>query len=306
MATQDPAPTSTPVVDIFIPYWGDPDYATQTVNSVLAQTDDRWQLTIVDDAYPDPTFADFIAELDHPKVRYVRKDVNAGITENYRTCVELATLPLVVLLGCDDRLMPSYVAQIIAAHEAFPSASIIQPGVRVIDENGEEVRTLVDQVKARLVKPGGHGYQLLCGESLAANLLTGNWLYWPSLAFRTERLKATPFREGYPVTQDLALVMDFVFAGDQLLTFDTVCFEYRRHRNSASSVQLLDAQRFDAERDYCQLAAGLAAALGWTRAVRAARARLTIRAHALATLPKALARKDFTTVGTLARHGFGR
>jgi glycosyltransferase involved in cell wall biosynthesis len=293
-------------VDILIPYWGDPDYAKQTLASVLAQTSDRWRLTIVDDAYPDSTFADYVAELNHPQVRYLRKDENAGITENYRTCVELAELPLTVLLGCDDRLLPTYVAQIVAAHDAFPVATIIQPGVRVIDENGDEVRTLVDQVKARVVKPGGQGYQLLGGEALAANLLTGNWLYWPSLAFRTERLKETPFRDGYPVTQDLALIMDFIFAGDQLLTFDTVCFEYRRHQNSASSVQLLDAQRFDAERDYCELAARLATDLGWRRAARAARARLTIRAHALATLPRALARRDFTTAGTLARHGFGR
>jgi hypothetical protein len=262
-------------------------------------------LTIVDDAYPDPTFADFIAGLDHPRIRYIRKDVNEGITENFRTCMKLAALPLAVLLGCDDRLMPIYVDQVIAAHEAFPSATIIQPGVRVIDENGDPMQGLVDWTKTHLVKPRGSGYQLLAGERLASSLLVGDWLYWPSLAFRTDRLGSVDFRDGYPVTQDLALIMDLVFAGEQLLAFDEVCFEYRRHRNSASSLELGDGSRFAAERDYFRLAAGLAQDRGWHRAKRSATSHLTSRGHAVALIPKALLSGDFAAVKTFLRHGFG-
>ena len=41
-------------LDIFIPYWGDPDYLKQTVESVRRQTSPDWLLTVIDDAYPDP------------------------------------------------------------------------------------------------------------------------------------------------------------------------------------------------------------------------------------------------------------
>jgi hypothetical protein len=217
----------------------------------------------------------------------------------------MAARPLTVLLGSDDRLLPDYVAKVLRAHAAFPGAAIIQPGVQVIDETGAVVHPLVDRVKSAIVKPGGRGFQLLCGEPLAANLLNGNWLYWPSLAFRTDRLKAFPFRDGYSVTQDLALIMDLVFSGDELLTFGDVCFEYRRHRSSASSVKLVDGSRFAEERSYFALAGQKAEALGWARARRAARARLTSRAHALTLLPKAVLRADLDAARTLALHGLG-
>jgi hypothetical protein len=271
----------------------------------LAQTSSAWKLTVVDDAYPGTELANYLTDLDHPRVRYVRKDQNGGITENFRTCVQLAELPLTVVLGCDDRLLPNYVERILKAHSEFPQVTIIQPGVQVIDESGLAIRPLVDRVKTDLVKPRGGGYQLLGGEPLAANLLTGDWLYWPSLAFRTERLKQFAFRNEFPVTQDLALVMDMVFDGDQVLTFDTVCFEYRRHSRSASSVELLDAGRFASERQYFALAAQIASTKGWRRAVRAARGRLTSRAHAITVLPRTLLRGQFRTALDLLRHALG-
>lgn len=294
-----------PVVDILIPYWGDPEYARQAVESVLAQRDPSWRLTVVDDAYPGTELAEHLKELAHPQVRYIRKDQNAGITENFRTCVRLAELPLTVVLGCDDRLLPDYVEQVIGAYRRFPDAAIIQPGVEVIDQTGMVVRPLVDRVKTNLIKPRGQGHRVLAGEQLAANLLTGDWLYWPSLAFRTERLQCYSFRDGFPVTQDLALIMDMVFAGEQLVTFDTICFQYRRHQQSASSVELIDGSRFAAERQYFALAAELASAKGWRRAVRAAHTRLTSRAHALTVTPRALLHGEFGAVASFLRHALG-
>ena len=40
-------------LDIFVPFWGDPAMLRETVESVLAQSNDQWLLTVVDDAYPD-------------------------------------------------------------------------------------------------------------------------------------------------------------------------------------------------------------------------------------------------------------
>ena len=53
MSAADPRP-----LEIFIPYWGDPERLYATVASILAQDDPRWTLTVVDDCYPDPTVAE--------------------------------------------------------------------------------------------------------------------------------------------------------------------------------------------------------------------------------------------------------
>ncbi len=289
-------------LDIFVPFWGDPEMLKQTVRSVLAQDNSDWLLTVVDDAYPGGDVPGYFAGIHDERVRYVRNESNRGITDNYRNCVARATQDVVVILGCDDVLLPNYVDVVLAVHARYPDAAVVQPGVQVIDENGTVVRPLADSVRrcrkfARTDVP-----RLLAGEELAASLLFGDWLYWPSLAFRRDVLAETPFRDGMPLIQDLALVIDIVAAGGSLLVEPTVCFRYRRHRGSASESQSLDGTRFQGERAYFRLAAAQVGALGWRRAARAARAHPVSRLHAVAMLPEALrARRSGAVIGLL-RH----
>ena len=293
-------------LDIFIPYWGDANYMKQAVDSVLAQDSDDWLLTVVDDAYPDHEVQHYVeGKADH-RITYIRKETNQGITENFRTCISLATQEIVVVMGCDDVLLPNYVEVILRSAETYPQASIIQPGVNVIDECGRQTKPLTDIVKQHLVKPSGAAARLVSGEPLAVSLLHGDWLYWPSLAFRRESIGKFDFRDGFPVIQDLALVMDMVLEGATLLIEPEVCFEYRRHTSSASGAKLLDGSRFDGERDYFELAARLCEAKGWHRASRAARLRLTSRAHALLFVPFALRQRRRDTLKRLVGHAFGR
>jgi glycosyltransferase involved in cell wall biosynthesis len=293
-------------LDIFIPYWGDPDYMKQAVDSVLAQNNGDWLLTVVDDAYPGDEVRRYVEAMDDSRITYVRKEINQGITENFRTCVSLATEDVMVVMGCDDLLLPNYVDVVLRAHAAFPGAWIVQPGVQVIDEAGDATIPLADLVKQHLVKPRGSAARLVSGEALAISLLHGDWLYWPSLAFRTDKIRNYDFRDGFPVIQDLALVMDMVLAGAELLIEPETCFEYRRHTSSASSAKLVDGSRFAGERDYFEVAERLCAAKGWRKAERAARMRLTSRAHAVLYVPRALRQGVTGPLGTLLRHAFGK
>lgn len=293
-------------LDLFIPYWGDVEYMKKAVDSVLAQDDSNWLLTVIDDAYPGDEVQRYVEALDDPRITYIRKDINQGITENFRTCVSLATQDTLVIMGCDDLLLPNFVGVILRAAADSPEAWIIQPGVRVIDEAGKPTKPLADIAKQRLVKPPGTGPRTLAGEDLAVSLLHGDWLYWPSLAFRREKIQNFDFRDGFPVIQDLALVLDMVLAGGVLLIEPEVCFLYRRHTSSASSAKLLDGSRFQGERDYFDLAARLCDSRDWSKASRAARLRLTSRAHALLFIPLALRHRRRDTFKTLVSHAFGR
>jgi len=293
-------------LEIFVPFWGDPRMLQETVRSVQLQTSADWTLTVVDDAYPDPSVAAFFEGLDDPRITYLRNETNVGITDNYRRCLHLGTGELVVLLGCDDVLLPHYVEVVLDAHHAYPDAAVIQPGVQVIDERGRVVSTLADGVKQRLTMPRGSGRRLVGGESLAASLLRADWMYWPSLVFRREVLVRTPFRDGFPLIQDLAVVVDVVAAGGTLLIEPEVCFSYRRHTASASSASLLNGARFAGERAYFALAAEQMTALGWHRAARAARHHLTSRAHALSLVPVAFKASGRVGATTMLRHAVAR
>jgi len=289
-------------LDILLPFWGEPALLRETIDSVLAQTDDNWHLTVVDDAYPDPSVARYFADLADPRITYVRNEQNLGVTGNFRRCLQLASREHVTFLGCDDRLLPNFVEVVARARREVPEATIIEVGVQVIDQDGRPASTLADTVKQRLFMPRGQGRHLLSGEALAASLLRANWLYWPSLVFRRDTLEGKDFRDDLPLIQDLGLIRELITDGAVLLLEPEVAFEYRRHIESASVAGLYDGTRFEGERMFFRESAEVMAAHGWPRAARAARWHLTSRLHALTLLPGALRQRDRTAVRGLLRH----
>jgi glycosyltransferase involved in cell wall biosynthesis len=293
--------------EIFIPFWGEPSLLFEAVESVRAQTDPDWRLTVVDDCYPDDGVAAWFDALDDDRVTYLRNETNLGITDNYRRCLELATGEWLVFLGCDDLLRPAYVATVRAAIASAPAGvDIVQPGVEVVDETSTVVDPLVDRVKRRLFAPRLDGPRVLGGEELAVSLLRGNWTYWPSLAFRTEAVRRHDFLDGLPLVQDLALMVDMALGGSRMLVLPDVVFAYRRHSASASSATVDDGGRFEGERTYFEIAAERCAAHGWSRAARAARVHAASRLYAASRLPQAVTGRAWGAVRTLGRHAFGR
>ena len=273
-------------LEIFCPFWGDPDLLFEAVHSVRAQRNSDWRLTVIDDCYPDETIPARFAELEDERITYVRNDTNLGITENYRAAIRRASSDYVTILGCDDLMHPNYVDVVLRVISEAPQADVVQPGVQVIDEHGAVITPLVDRVTQRPLAPRTHGRTVvLTGPDMATSLIRGDWLYWPSLTFRTDTLKRIDFREGLPIIQDLALLMDIAFDGGSLAYTSEVAFSYRRHGSSASQKTILDGRRFHDERVYYRAARGLALSKGWRKTARVAAARLMSRMHALTEVP---------------------
>lgn len=290
-------------VDIMMPFYGDVALMQASVRSVLAQDDPNWRLTVVDDS-TDPAVPEFFATIDDERVRYLHNPKNLGLTGNFNRCLELVEQELAVLIGCDDLMLPNYVGVVRGVFADRPDAGIIQPGVRVIDGTGAETKTLVDEAKRRLYAPKFDRRVELVGEELAVSLLRGDWLYFPSICWRTEALKGLRFRPELRVIQDLALLMELVQRGERLVADNTLCFEYRRHDASESSATAFDGSRFTEAGNFFADMADQMAAHGWHRAARVARLHLSSRIFALTKLPQAL-RAGTNGVKPLVRHAFG-
>jgi glycosyltransferase involved in cell wall biosynthesis len=294
-------------VDVMLPHYGRLDLVQATIRSVLAQDDPNWRLTILDDTgeSADDALAEWCAGLDDKRVRYRLNPRNLGINRNFQQCVDLVEHDLAVLVGNDDLMLPGYIGTVRRAHAAHPEVAIIQPGVEVVGADGAPARSLVDLGKRWVYAPRVTEATVLAGQELAVSLLRGNWLYFPSICWRSEPLRRTGFREGVDVVQDLALVLDLVLDGESLLVEPTTCFRYRRHDASVSSAHAADGRRFAEERAFFLETADRMVARGWPRAARAARRHLSSRLNALTRLPAAARNGGFGGVRTLARHAFG-
>jgi glycosyltransferase involved in cell wall biosynthesis len=294
-------------VDVMLPHYGRLDLVQATIRSVLAQDDPNWRLTILDDTgeSADDALAEWCAGLGDERVRYRLNPRNLGINRNFQQCVDRVEHELAVIIGNDDLMLADYVGTVRRAHAAHPEAAIIQPGVEVVDADGAPARSLVDLGKRWVYAPRVTEHTVLSGQELAVSLLRGNWLYFPSICWRSEPLRRTGFREGVEVVQDLALVLDLVLGGESLLVEPTTCFRYRRHDASVSSAHAADGRRFAEERAFFLETADRMAVRGWPRAARAARRHLSSRINALTRLPAAARHGGLGGVRTLARHAFG-
>jgi glycosyltransferase involved in cell wall biosynthesis len=274
-------------IDILMPFWGRRDHLELAVRSVIAQSHPDWRLVVIDDAYPDLAPGEWVGSLGDPRIEYRRNPENLGVAGNFRLAAELAQSEFATIMGCDDVMLPNYVERMVSLSTRHPDAAIIQPGVRVIDENGEPARPLGDRVKGALrlksTTPTLYG-----GERLARSLLRGNWTYFPSLCWNVSYLKTYPFRADLDVVLDLALQLQIIINGGQLLLDDEVCFLYRRHSASVSSWKAVDGTRFVQEALLFRESEPQLRALGWTRAIRAARVHLTSRLNAATQLPQAI------------------
>ena len=264
-------------VDIMLPYWGDLELAKQTINSVVAQTSDDWHLTILDDHYDSAEAINYFSQLNHPRITYIRHERNIGITNNFNYAVEQATAEYCVIVGCDDRFLPDYVE---SAVKNIGEADFYQPSVEVIDKNGSVHLPLADRVKAWL-RPKKSG--LYSGEKLATSLCRGNWLYFPSIMWRTSTLKKYRFDPKYKILEDVVVELDMIIDGATLRLDNAKTFQYRRFADSLSSKEKSkNGVRFNEEDEVYDTFVDKFKSIGWKKAARAAKLRITSRLHRLA------------------------
>lgn len=276
-------------IDIALPFYGDVDFMKQTVASVLNQTDPDWRLIVVDDGYPDETLPGWFSGLNDPRVAYSRNEKNLGANGNFQKCLSLVSSEFCVVMGADDLLEPEFIEVINETLKLNSEASMVHPGVKVIDEQNLEFVSRSDKVKAN-IRNSHKKRTVLFGETLATSLMKGNWMYFPSIVWRTEDIQRIGFRKEFNVCQDLGLAMDLVMKGGQMVLIEDEIFRYRRHTGSDSSVKALNGERFDDEKLFFDAMARDLKEINWNAAARAARMHVTSRIHAASLVPACIAK----------------
>ncbi len=290
-----------PTLQLLVPFYGPAALLELTVASLLAQDDPDWTALIVDDAAPEGAAARSLAEGRDPRIAFLRNDNNLGVTGNFQRCLDEATGDYVVFLGSDDLLRPAYVRTVRELVTRHSDVDLVQVGVEVIGRDGRQIRTAADTVKARLRRAHPAGVPL-SGDRLAASLLGGDWLYFPSLCWRRTTLCAAGFDSRWRVVEDLAAIIDLLLSGGRLLLDDRPVFAYRRHAASVSSVDAVDGSRFAEERAFFAETAVRMSQAGWPRSAAAARRRWSSRLHAASLTPRVLLAGDVPSVRRLVRH----
>lgn len=189
-----PARTSvkaaTPRISVGIPVYNAEAYLTESLDSVLKQTVDDFEIVISDNGSTDttPNICRDYAARDR-RIRYERREDNHGSYWNFNRVLSMARGHYFKWLAYDDLIAPSYLERCTEVLDQDPSVVWCQSRIGLIDATGAEVTASIntyDQPDAPLLRehsvagfdPVGVGEGRTsndCGRRFAAALMGVAW-----------------------------------------------------------------------------------------------------------------------------------
>lgn len=127
LAGVDAPPPGDVLVSVILPTRNRDDVISAAVESVLAQTHERWELLVVDDGGDDGTASVLERFLDDPRIRYWRIERSGSAAARNRG-IAAASGSLVAFLDSDNTWHPTHLARMVHALEASPTAAWAMSG----------------------------------------------------------------------------------------------------------------------------------------------------------------------------------
>ena len=134
---------SSPKVSVIIPAYNAMRFLPQTVESVLEQTFQDFEVLIVDDGSKDDT-AIWAAAHDDPRVKLVSQP-NGGAAAARNTGIANAAGEYVAFLDADDLWQATKLAKQVARLEADPNVGLADTWISYIDGDGEPMGKVMTQ-----------------------------------------------------------------------------------------------------------------------------------------------------------------
>ncbi|MFC1488308.1 glycosyltransferase family 2 protein [Thermodesulfobacteriota bacterium] len=113
-----------PFVSVLIPAYSAEAKIKESIQSVLSQRFDDWELIIVDDGGTDRTFEIAKGYADGNKIRCFRNNINIGKWDNHNHCAGLARGKYIKFLHAGDLLYPHCLEMMVSLMECHPDAGL--------------------------------------------------------------------------------------------------------------------------------------------------------------------------------------
>jgi glycosyltransferase involved in cell wall biosynthesis len=114
---------------VMMPAYGSHATVRESVESVLAQTESRLEIVVVDDASDEP-IAGALGGIDDPRLRVIRRSRNGGACAARNDALALARTPFVSQLDSDDVWAPDYLESVLP-HFEDPRIGLVYANVGI-------------------------------------------------------------------------------------------------------------------------------------------------------------------------------
>jgi len=124
-----------PEFSVIIPLYNKGPYIVRTLNSVLAQTFQDFEVIVVDDGSTDDG-ADVVKAFYHPKIRLIQQE-NKGVSIARNCGIKYSRAQLIAFLDADDEWQPDYLETIFKLQSLYPFAALFAASYKIMNENGK-------------------------------------------------------------------------------------------------------------------------------------------------------------------------
>lgn len=167
-----------PKASVLLSTYNGERYIAACIDSVIAQSEQQWELIIIDDHSSDSS-RDIVAGYSDPRIRVIEIPERRGLYPNLNHMAQLAKAPLLKLWAQDDVMRPDCLRHAIEFRETHPQVKVFYcNSIELHDETGLQ-RTSEDSTPD-VLDPQTADWYLTCHGSLCGNVST---LFADSSAF---------------------------------------------------------------------------------------------------------------------------
>lgn len=121
-----------PLVSVVIPLYNKEPHISHTLNSVLNQTSQEFEIIIIDDGSTDKS-AEVVNSFTDPRIRLI-KQKNAGVSAARNRGIEEAKADLIAFLDADDEWAPNFLEAILRLRERYPEAGAYSTAYSILKD----------------------------------------------------------------------------------------------------------------------------------------------------------------------------
>jgi glycosyltransferase involved in cell wall biosynthesis len=190
----------TPKISVVIPLYNKGPHIARALDSVLAQSEQDFEIVVVDDASTDGG-AETVKRYSDRRIRLVRRDAPGPGGHAARNAgIKASAAPLISFLDADDNYNPDFLAVILGLARKYEAAGAYGTAFEIVDETR--------RVVSRAPSLRGTGAADVLVRDYFRDALTGFVICASATAIRRETFDEVGlFPEGVPLGGDLEMWM---------------------------------------------------------------------------------------------------
>jgi len=136
---------NAPGISVVIPLYNKGPYIARTLDSVLNQTYQNFEIIVVDDGSTDNGI-DVVKGFIDPRIKLIRQ-IRSGVSIARNRGVNISQSNFIAFLDADDEWLPDHLENLVKLFKKFPNAGLVGTNYKIVVQEGIEIKPIIKNLK---------------------------------------------------------------------------------------------------------------------------------------------------------------